>query len=103
MASPACPIDDLAADLVAMDRAERMAQQWGQRYAELRAVITERMGAAEVATIGGAPVIRHTTTTQRRISAEAVRRLPSELVDAVTVETTSRRFSRVRIDSKTSA
>lgn len=102
-ASAVCAIDDLATELAALDQASRMAQQWSERYAELRAIITERMGSAETATVNGAPVVRYTTTTARRISAEAVRRLPAELVEAVTVATISRRFSRLRDDGEASA
>lgn len=97
------PIDNLSAEVIAMRHAATMAREWGQRYAELRALVTDRMGAAEVATIAGRPVARYTTTTARRISSEAVRRLPAELVDAVTVETVSRRFVLVDADGGTSA
>ncbi|WP_018348202.1 hypothetical protein [Longispora albida] len=89
-------LDDLAGTIDAYRRFRAEADRWTSAAAELRRVIEARLADADVGTIAGRPVVRHTSYTERRVDMQKLRLLsPANLVEQCTATTTRRRFSLV--------
>ncbi|ADD43858.1 hypothetical protein [Stackebrandtia nassauensis] len=93
-------LDDCGALVSSLRHAEAMAAQWSDAAAELRRVLIERLGDAELGTINGHPAVRHTTYRDTRVSTKMLRELaPADLIERCTTTTTRRRFTLVDTDS----
>jgi predicted phage-related endonuclease len=92
------PIDDLARWIDAYREASANADKWTELATRAREHITAALGDAEIGTVAGEPVVRHTIVHTRRLRTLKLRAEYPDICDAFTVTTTGRRFTLVDKD-----
>ena len=94
--TPPVELDDLAGILENIRIAKHNAQSWREVAETLMADVKARVGEAEVGTVGGQPVVRHSTRTVTRVDAKRLRaELPEPVLAPYLNVTTEHRYELV--------
>jgi hypothetical protein len=96
--TPPVALDDLALILENIRIAKHNARSWSEVAETLMADVKARVGEAEVGTVGGEPVVRHSVRTVTRLDSKRLRaELPEPVLAPYLNVSTEHRYELVEV------